>query len=91
VGEVGWGSGIYLVVFTREYVPARAFRICCSVLRFSTFLRLFGRADASAAKARSVVGTLIRSIVVVWFVAERGCISKFFSVQICLKSITITK
>jgi hypothetical protein len=52
------------VVFTREYVPARALMISCSVLRFSIFLKLLGRADVSAANARSVVGMLVRSIVV---------------------------
>jgi hypothetical protein len=53
------------VVFTRLYVPARALRICCSVQPFWTFVRLLGRADASAAKANSFIGMLLRSIVVV--------------------------
>jgi hypothetical protein len=46
-------------------VPARALRICCSVQPFWTFVRLLGRADASAAKANSFIGMLLRNIVVV--------------------------
>jgi hypothetical protein len=71
--RVGVGVKGYLVVLTRLYVPASAFRIWCSVLRFSKPVSLWGRADASDAQAISFAGMLLNSIMA----CERGSDQRF--------------